>query len=497
MTETQTLLAAYVKNGSETAFRELVERYLGLVYATALRIVGGDPHFAEDVAQTVFTHLARKARTLPGDVLLGGWLHRDACHVAATWMRGERRRQNRERQAMEIEAQRDHTADNLARVRPVLDAAIDQLKPEDRQAILLRFFEQQDLRAVGEALGSSENAAQKRVSRALEELRLLLQHRGVTLSVAALGSALVAEAATAVPAGLAASIATTALVGAAAGGGLTATLLKLMAMTKLQLGIVSVVIVASVAAPFVIRNEARLQLGDADSAMALQTNQLAQLTAENQRLAGLLAAASSAPEAANRPSGELLELRGEVGRLRKLARELAPDTTNKDKLTATEQLWTERVDRLKQWLEAHPAERITELDSLTDRDWRNAIYPNTLDTEYDYRRAMRIARINGEHPVQGFMFQALRQYAKEHNGQFPADLETLRSYFKSPIEDAILQRYEILPANQLVSELQTGDKWVITEKAPVNAELDIRSAIGLNSIHNADERVTNRWVLVR
>jgi len=52
MTDSQTLLAEYAENGSEVAFRELVSRYLDLVYATAMRVVGGDAAMAEDVAQT-------------------------------------------------------------------------------------------------------------------------------------------------------------------------------------------------------------------------------------------------------------------------------------------------------------------------------------------------------------------------------------------------------------------------------------------------------------
>jgi DNA-directed RNA polymerase specialized sigma24 family protein len=95
MTDSQQLLAEYRQNGSDAAFRELVTRYVDLVYSTALRLVEGDTHRAEDVAQTVFVDLARKARTLPHEVRLGGWLHRDACLVAGHTMRGERRRQTR------------------------------------------------------------------------------------------------------------------------------------------------------------------------------------------------------------------------------------------------------------------------------------------------------------------------------------------------------------------------------------------------------------------
>ena len=170
MTDSRKLLADYVKNGSEPAFHELVARYINLVYSAAVRLVDSDAHLAEDIAQTVFMDLARQARALSKSVMLGGWLHRHTCFVAAKTMRSNRRRQFRERQAVEMNVQQDHSAANLAEVTPILDEAINQLGAQDRAAILLRFFEQRDLRSVGEALGSSEDAAQKRVTRALEQL---------------------------------------------------------------------------------------------------------------------------------------------------------------------------------------------------------------------------------------------------------------------------------------------------------------------------------------
>ena len=71
MTDTQKLLAEYANDGSESAFRELVSRYINLVYSTALRLVGGDTQLAEDVTQTVFISLARKGRTLSSEVHVG------------------------------------------------------------------------------------------------------------------------------------------------------------------------------------------------------------------------------------------------------------------------------------------------------------------------------------------------------------------------------------------------------------------------------------------
>lgn len=140
MTDTQQLLSDYVENGSETAFRELVTRYVDLVFSTALRLLGGDVHQAQDAAQTVFINLARLAATLSPDTSLGGWLHRNTCFVVSKIVRGDRRRQLRERQAAEMNTlnQGNTSIDGLA---PVLDEAINNLEEEDRRAILLRFYE--------------------------------------------------------------------------------------------------------------------------------------------------------------------------------------------------------------------------------------------------------------------------------------------------------------------------------------------------------------------
>src|SRR4029077_7092100 len=159
MTDSQTLLAEYAANGSEAAFRELVARYINFVYSTARRLVGEDAHLAEDVTQMVFINLAKKGRALSREVMLGGWLHQHTYHLATKAVRGEHRRQSREREAVEMNTLQDNSETNLRMVAPILDEAITQLGSEDRTAILLRFFEQRDFRSVGEALGSNEDAA--------------------------------------------------------------------------------------------------------------------------------------------------------------------------------------------------------------------------------------------------------------------------------------------------------------------------------------------------
>src|SRR5205814_5613993 len=140
-------------------------------------------------------------------------------------------------------------------------------------AIVLRFLKRQDLRAVGAALGISEDAAQKRVSRALDKLRGVLSRRGVALTVTALASAMAAEAVTAAPAALAVSV-TAASVTAGAGTGTALTLLKHMATTKPKTGGLSAIVVASVATPSVIQHQAQARLRDEDESLRQRADQL-------------------------------------------------------------------------------------------------------------------------------------------------------------------------------------------------------------------------------
>ena len=318
------LLAEYAETGSEAAFRELVDRYVNLVYSAAFRLVNNDAHLAEDVTQTVFADLARTARKLSKDVMLGGWLHRHTCFVASNIMRGERRRQNRERQAVEMNTIEDHDEANLAAIKPVLDETINELQAEDRAAILLRFFEQKDFRSVGSALGSNEDAARKRVDRALEKLHSLLTRRGIILSATALAGALTSEAVTAAPAGLAWTVSTAALATAAVSGGTTLTFIKIMSMTKLQVGIAAVV-VAAVAIPLAMEHQSNSKLKQENASLQKQVAQvnarLAELSAESDRMSNQLAEANGRLAAAttNEQFRETLKLRGEVGRLKTAA----------------------------------------------------------------------------------------------------------------------------------------------------------------------------------
>ena len=319
MRDSQELLTDYVRTGSESAFAELVNRYLSYVYSEALRLVGGDTPLAQDVAQTVFINLAKKAAGFSSQVSLGGWLHEHTFHVATRAARAERRRLAREKQATETSMLQDQSAVNLAQVAPILDQAIRELGAEDRTAILLRFFEQRDFHAVGQALGSSEDAARMRVNRAVEKLHGLLRRRGFTLSAAALATGLATEVVISAPAGLATTIAGTALAGAATGG-TAATALKIMSMTKVKFALMGT-IVAALATPLIVQQQTVSRLREENQSLQQQQVQTTELATENERLSNLLVQANSAQPQAQLQ--ELLRLRSEVGMLRRQTKELA------------------------------------------------------------------------------------------------------------------------------------------------------------------------------
>lgn len=234
MSEDRQLLAEFCRNGSEIAFRRLVERHLKLVYSTAMRVVNGDVHLAQDIAQSVFSDLARTAHSLPAQVVLAGWLHRDTRFTALEFLRKQRRRIAREREAAtmyELESSGQEVAWSC--LRPKLDEILDDLEEEDRQALLLRFFEQQNLAEVGAALGLAEDTARKRISRALEKLRQLLASRGITTTTAALSLVLTTRGVEAIPAGLGSQFVHSALV--AAGTSTTSTVGILTLMTSMKI----------------------------------------------------------------------------------------------------------------------------------------------------------------------------------------------------------------------------------------------------------------------
>jgi RNA polymerase sigma factor (sigma-70 family) len=309
------LLREYAVEKSEAAFGDVVRRHADLVYSAALRQVGS-PDSAGEIAQRVFIDLARKARSLAGrlheDASLAGWLYRAARYAALNLLREERRRHARERQVMhELDSAAESSPD-WASVSPLLDEAISALDEQERDALLLRFFKNQDFRAVGAALGVSDDTAQKRVARSLEKLRAALEKRGVTTTTTALSAALASQAVQAAPAGLATAWISTSLANGTAGGGAMLSLIKLMSMTKLQFGL-GAIVVGGLSATVAIQQQTERTMRGENQVLR---QQVALLVADNESLSNRLEHGSAASQLSDDQLRELLRLRGEVGVLR-------------------------------------------------------------------------------------------------------------------------------------------------------------------------------------
>ena len=178
MTDDMELVREFATRQSDAAFETLVSRHINLVYSVALRQVR-DPHLAQEVTQAVFIILARKAGSLGPKTILSGWLYRTTQYAGADALKIQRRRQHREQEALMEGVFQNKPNAAWEQLSPLLDEAMARLRDKDRDAIVLRFFENKSLQEVGAALGLEERAAQKRVARGLEKLRAIFAKRGV------------------------------------------------------------------------------------------------------------------------------------------------------------------------------------------------------------------------------------------------------------------------------------------------------------------------------
>lgn len=241
MNDDLALLREYARNSSEAAFTEVVSRHVNLVYSVALRYVR-EPHAAEEITQAVFIILARKANTLNEKTVLSGWLCRTAYYTSANWLKIQTRRHYREQEAF-MQSQLTETSDlTWQQVAPLINSAMENLGRKDHDALVLRFFENKNFMEVGSILGTSEQAARKRVSRALEKLQKFFAKRGIRSTTTMLGETISANSIQAAPIGLAKAVTAIAVVKGTTASISTLTLIKgamkVMAWTKAKTAIV-------------------------------------------------------------------------------------------------------------------------------------------------------------------------------------------------------------------------------------------------------------------
>lgn len=478
------LLASYARGKGDEVFAEIVRRHLDLVYGAALRQVRS-PQLAEEVAQSVFLELARRASRLSSDTILAAWLYQVTHRMALNCMRAEVRRQAREQTAWEMKAMDANTTD-WKEIEPLLDEGMCSLDERDRTAVLLRYFENKSLREVGQFLGTSEDAAQKRVSRAVERLREFFVKRGIATGASSLATVISANAAQAAPMGLSTAIAT-----AASASTFALTVSPLIVMTKLQASLVGAFLVAGIATTTLVmeRNAATRRREFADTLQAKEA-QLQELQSENQRLLAAARAAAAGPASVGDPT-EILRLRGEVARLRADARELArlkATAGQSQPLEGALKLLADRVSQVRNSLEQMPEKSIPELQLLNDTDWLDAVKGDRdLSSEEGIRRTLGSLRHAAKRKFGNLIRDALKNYTDANNNELPPDFAALKPFFEEPIDDALLQRYALTQSGSIADLREDGknarDLILVAEQAAsVDPEHDLNFQFALGGI---------------
>ena len=408
MTVTDAELIRQYCAGSQDAFRELARRHLNLVFSAARRQMRSST-LAEEVTQSVFITLARDAGRIGSRTPLAAWLHTVTRHTAINAARTESRRQKREQTSVEISAMSSPTSD-WSHVEPLLDEAVANLPATDRCAIILRFFEDKTLREVGETMGLTEEAARKRVSRALEQLRSLLLKRGVAVSSSALAADLTTHAIQVAPVGLSATVLSGVAVPAA---GVAHAVFSTLAMTTMQKSLlVAIGMIAVGMGLYQARTISR------------QSSEIAQLREHS--------AALAQRQEADRRQRESAPAQREAVAPKPVA--VNESAAADRKVIATMSAWADRAVRLRDLLKASSMWVVPEFRTLQEVDWLDVAKDAKLETDADVQNAFSRMRRAANQRVAVLVQAGLKAHANAKGGMLPTSAEELSPFIDSSVD---------------------------------------------------------------
>lgn len=481
----QQLLRDYTERRSESAFAELVHRHVDLVYSAAFRMVR-DSHLAEDVTQGAFVALAQNARQLTDRQVLSGWLHRTARNLAANIVRSDVRRRAREQEAAAMNELLSTESDaSWEKIAPHLDAALDQLVDSDRDALLLRYFERKSAREIAQTFGISDDAAQKRVNRAVDRLREFFSRRNVTIGASGLVVLISANAVQSAPLALTTSISTAAAIAGSTIHTSTITATKVIAMTTMQKALVTATVVALAGvSAYQARQSSQLRKQNQTFQQQLRspsTTEVQQLRQKNTDLSDQLAALTEENKQLKTNTSELLKLRSEVAQLREDSQTKAQtaDASGTESTAAIAKTWTAKTELLKNYLRDNPSEAIPEIQFMSDRDWLSSIDPSDwywgLASDKDYHDAVNILRRQAVLAFDIKIHNALMEFARASQQSFPTSFEQLQPYLSPAAAEVLTQQYEMAPASDVPASVLPNDghlgaDQVIRRKTPTNKD---------------------------
>lgn len=455
------LLARYVATGDTEAFRTLVERHIDLVYSVARRHLR-DAAAAEDVVQIVFVELYRTAQRIKPGMPLVAWLHLVSRRMASNARRGELRRQARENAAAELQIM-NPPPPAWTEVEPLLDEAVESLPAADRTAILLRYFESKSLREVGAALGLSDDAAQKRVTRAVERLRDFFLRRGVVITTASLTIDLSAHAIQTAPAGLGLAISNVASLPTMTATAAVVESTRVLAMTTLQKSAVTAVLM--LAAGITLFEGKVLH----DQRAGLRT-----LAESNAALAARVTAAHTQADTIARA---LDETNARLAVQRAAAAQPKPDPAAEAQMRA----WFQRVQHIRDVAARNPDQLVPEVRLLNDEYWFELGQNPQLADDI----ALRSLRGMAKATFMLLLSEASNRYVKEHGGQLPAKVSDLKPFLRdtnrlraTQADEAAFARYAMRYTGALADVPKAERAAVFIEITSPDEEKDQRMIFG-------------------